>query len=82
MSNYATPLSSEGQIHVAGKTLACLVCGGTNFVRREVNMNTKGMSFLGLDWLNKSGDGAICSACGYVHIFMANAHMWQVPQAD
>ena len=40
-------------------------------------MNTKGTSFLNLDWLNKSGDGAICRTCGYVHVFMGSAHEWR-----
>jgi hypothetical protein len=39
-------------------------------------MNTKGMTFMNLDWLNRSGDGAVCTACGYVHVFMGDQHAW------
>ena len=47
------------RVLVAGEPLTCIVCRtGQEFERREVNMNTKGMTFLNLDWLNKSGDGA------------------------
>lgn len=54
---FAEPLIVEGAEDVAGKALACLVCGAGEFVRREVKMNTGGMSFFGLDWANTSGDG-------------------------
>ncbi len=60
--------------------LACLVCGGTSYAQREIKMNTTGMSFLDLDWLNKSADGAICLRCGYVHTFLGDAHQWVAPQ--
>ncbi|BDD84594.1 hypothetical protein TPB0596_43570 [Tsukamurella pulmonis] len=56
--------------------LACVVCGCTTFDRREVKMNTTGASFLGFDWANRSGDGAICTACGYVHTFLGPGHSW------
>lgn len=68
---------SGGRVRVAGELLTCVVCKrGTEFARREVNMNTKGMTFFGLDWLNKSGDGAVCMTCGYVHVFMGDGHEW------
>ncbi len=60
--------------------LACLVCGGLTFANREIKMNTTGMSFLDLDWLNKSADGAICVRCGFVHTFFGDAHQWVAPQ--
>ena len=40
-------------------------------------MNTAGMSFMGLDWANKKGDGAICRECGFVHTFMGGTLTWQ-----
>ena len=74
---FAKPLISEGAVDVAGKALACQICGGGDFVGREVSMNTAGMTFLGLDWLNKSAVGVICKACGYVHLFMGRAFEWR-----
>ena len=74
---FAKPLVNEGAVDVAGKALACVICGAGEFVRREVKMNTGGMSFLGLDWANKSGDGVICKTCGYVHVFLGRAHQWR-----
>ena len=58
------------QVIVAGgKQLACLVCGAEDFTYREIKLNTSGMSFMNLDWANKSGTGCICTACGFVHTF-------------
>jgi len=59
--------------------LSCHVCGGLTFASREVKMTTTGMTFLDLDWLNKSADGVICLRCGYVHVFMGNAHQYVDP---
>ena len=65
------------RVLVLGEPLTCVVCRkGQEFERREANMNTKGMTFLGLDWLNRSGDGAVCLTCGYVHVFMGVRHEW------
>jgi predicted nucleic-acid-binding Zn-ribbon protein len=59
--------------------LSCHVCGGLLFASREVKMTTTGMTFFDLDWLNKSADGVICLRCGYVHVFMGNAHQYVDP---
>lgn len=60
--------------------LACHVCGGALFARREIKMTTTGMTFFDLDWLNKSADGAICVRCGYVHTFLGDAIQWVSPE--
>lgn len=64
----------------AQRFLSCVVCGGLGFARREIKMNTTGMTFFDLDWLNASGDGAICVRCGHVHTFMGDAHQWVQPE--
>ena len=61
--------------------LSCQVCGGVEFARREIKMTTTGMTFFDLDWLNRSAEGAICVRCGFVHMFMAQAHQWVAPEA-
>lgn len=60
----------------SGVALACLVCGGRDFTRREIKLNTTGLTFLDLDWANRSGEGAICRACGYVHTFLDGDLTW------
>ncbi len=60
-----------GRVLVAGHIiLRCVVCGADRFERRDISMNTPGMTFLGWDWLNRTAVGAICVYCGYVHQFM------------
>ena len=59
--------------------LSCQVCSGLMFARREIKMTTTGMTFLDLDWANRSADGVICVRCGFVHTFMAEAHQWVDP---
>ena len=67
----------QRRVRVLGEPLTCVVCRtGTEFERREVQLNTKGLTFLGLDWLEKSGDAAMCLTCGYVHVFVGEAHEW------
>ncbi len=58
-----------GRAEVNGKPLVCLVCGHDQFRQREVQMNTSGLSFLNLDWLNRSAKAAVCEQCGFVHQF-------------
>jgi predicted nucleic-acid-binding Zn-ribbon protein len=60
--------------------LSCLVCGGLMFASREIKMTTTGMTFLDLDWLNRSAEGAICLRCGFVHTFLGDAHQWLAPE--
>lgn len=59
--------------------LACHVCGGLVFAGREIKMTTTAMTFLDLDWLNRSAEGVICVRCGFVHTFMGDAHQWVDP---
>ena len=40
--------------------------GANQFAQREIKMTTTGMTFLDMDWLNKSADGVICVRCGFV----------------
>ena len=52
-----------------GKQLICPVCSNNSFVAQKVQLNTKGLTFLGLDWLNENADVYICSSCGYLYWF-------------
>ena len=72
----ATSFDELPLVRVAGRMLRCLVCDHHQFLRREVSMNTAGMSFMGLDWANKKADGAVCRECGFVHAFMGGTLTW------
>jgi hypothetical protein len=50
--------------------VACLFCSGIEFEKGSALLNTIGMTFLNLDWANRSATILICSQCGYVHWFL------------
>ena len=54
------------EIVVLGKTIECPICGGTRFKKQETLMNTRGATFMNLDWLNAGALTCICIKCGYV----------------
>jgi hypothetical protein len=43
-----------GQYAADGKKILCPHCGGDTFAQGAAQLNTAGMSFLNLDWANKS----------------------------
>ena len=66
-------------VRPAQRFLSCHACEGLVFAQREIKMTTTGMTFLDLDWLNRSAEGAICVRCGFVHTFMGDAHQFVDP---
>ena len=52
-----------------GRDLACPHCKNDKFYQRSGLLNTSGMSFMNLDWLNRSATNYICSICGRVEWF-------------
>lgn len=57
-------------IRGAGKELACLVCGHDRFHARAAMLNTPGLTFLDLEWANKTAQCQVCARCGYIHWFL------------
>ena len=79
----AKPVPVDGyELYLGERRLACLVCEGTRFTRREVLMNTSGMTYLGWDWANKTALGAICDQCGFVHSFMEDRVELRHPEEE
>jgi predicted nucleic-acid-binding Zn-ribbon protein len=70
------------ELYLGARRLDCLMCGGTRFDHREILMNTAGLTFLDLDWANKTAMGAICRTCGHVHTFMGDAVELRAPRLD
>ncbi len=58
------------QITVKGHKLECTVCKNDTFWARKTLMNTTGLTFLKLDWANRTAQNFICDNCGYVHWFL------------
>ncbi len=57
-------------IRVKGKQLKCRICDNTKFYTREAQLNTATLSFLDLDWANKSATCYVCSECTHIEWFL------------
>ena len=53
----------------AGLDIRCTQCGGTHFRRRKMLMNTRGLTYFNLDFLNKGAMALICKQCKMVQLF-------------
>ena len=54
---------------VGSNPLICPVCGHDEFDRREMQMNTSGMTFMRMDWLNDSACALVCQQCKRIELF-------------
>ena len=59
-----------GQYSAGGRRIACPHCGGEIFAEGTAQLNTAGMTFLNLDWANKSATTLACAGCGQILWFM------------
>ena len=50
--------------------MRCVSCGHTEFTERTALLNTPMLTFLGLDWANRTASLLVCNGCGYVHWFL------------
>lgn len=55
---------------VKGNKLVCPVCGHKEFWTRRSLLNTTGLTFLGLDWANRSAQNYVCNHCGHIIWFL------------
>ncbi|MCF8012329.1 MAG: hypothetical protein K9L17_13580 [Clostridiales bacterium] len=49
--------------------IKCIHCKHTKFELGKALLNSRGLTFLDLDWLNESAKILICKRCGYIHWF-------------
>jgi uncharacterized protein len=54
---------------VAGKQVVCSHCGGSEFASQEILMNTRGATFMKLDFLNRAATALACSNCSHIEWF-------------
>lgn len=60
---------------VGGQSVLCGHCRCDHFVEGHAQLNTAGMTFLNLDWANRSAAILSCTACGHIEWFYsASAH--------
>lgn len=61
---------SPMRVFVGAQQVHCPFCQYHLFTQRAIKLNSAGMSFLGLDWANKSATGLICGQCGHIQMFL------------
>lgn len=52
-----------------GKELVCHHCNHDTFYVSRAQLNTAAMTFLGIDFLNRTASTFICAECGFIHWF-------------
>jgi len=60
------------RFNVAGKEVRCGHCGHDRFVEGRALLNTSGMTFMNLDWANRSAATLACTSCGRIEWFLAD----------
>ncbi len=66
---FSKGLAGEDSYERAGKPVACSHCGGTGFEKSSALLNSRGLTFLDLDWANAEADLFICKRCGHIEWF-------------
>lgn len=56
---------------IAGEALVCSHCGHVHFDRDQFLLNSRGMSFVGLDWANENATVYLCKNCGHIEWFVS-----------
>jgi len=57
------------KVFIKGNKLICPVCNHDQFWSRNTLLNTRGLTFLDWDWVNKNAQNYVCSNCGYMYWF-------------
>ena len=60
----------SGAYEAVGKKITCPHCGSAEFSEGHAQLNTAGMTFVGLDWANASATTLVCGNCGRVQWFL------------
>ena len=60
----------SNQLYIRGQQAVCPFCRFDQFTRREIKLNTTGMSLLGLDWADKDAARLVCHQCGHIQMFL------------
>ena len=59
-----------GRYAAAGRLIVCSHCGGEEFEARSAQLNTAGATFVGIDWLNRSGAALAFTRCHLIQWFL------------
>ncbi len=55
---------------ILGKPIVCTQCGYNQFDQASALLNTPGLTFLGLDWANRTATILACKQCGRIMWFL------------
>lgn len=55
---------------VAGKPVRCVHCASETFAAEKYLLNTRGATFLNLDWMNEAATTLVCTECGRMEWFI------------
>ena len=59
-----------GQFTQDDKPIRCPHCGNDHFEEGTAQLNTAGMSFLNLDWADRSATILACTRCGRIEWYL------------
>lgn len=54
---------------LAGLPIKCNHCQNETFLQSRALLNSRGMTFFNLDWLDQGAVTLTCTKCGYIHWF-------------
>ena len=57
------------RFEAGGTPIVCAHCSNHLFEARQILLNTRGLTFLKLDWLNRSATALVCAKCGRIQLF-------------
>lgn len=63
-------LNGDYGYQIADKQVVCSHCGGAEFEETPAQLNTAGLTFLGLDWANRSARVLVCKNCHHLEWFL------------
>ncbi len=55
---------------VGERALLCTACGHDQFVKGEAQLQTAGMTFVGLDWTQREATTLACARCSHLAWFL------------
>jgi hypothetical protein len=65
----AVSASECRRFEAGGTRILCAHCSSDLFEPRQVLLNTRGLTFMRLDWLNRSATALVCAKCGRIQFF-------------
>jgi hypothetical protein len=65
----AVDATESGNYYAAGKKIICPHCQHDRFESKVVLLNTRGLTFFNLDWMNAAATALLCSNCGLIQWF-------------